>query len=180
MTYFWFEVVRRGGGMGARLDIWTFWTEMGGKEICFFARGGAGGRFRSDDDEILDRVSSFELLLLLLITRGGYSPWNWRLKNFGLCFTSPQNFPDGPAAEDKTEKIAAHWWYWVLTDVVIGTREFWGVGVRDVWITGADTVAAGNSSKPPPTTNVTDSRSRSSSLAEESSRSRRYLLTSVR
>lgn len=43
---------------------------MGGKEICFLARGGAGGRFRSDDDEILDRVSSFELLLLLLITKG--------------------------------------------------------------------------------------------------------------
>lgn len=33
-----------------------------GKEICFLARGGAGGRFRSEDDEIFERVSSLELL----------------------------------------------------------------------------------------------------------------------
>lgn len=40
---------------------------MDGKETAgFLARGGAGGRFRSDDDDMFDRVSSFELLLLLL------------------------------------------------------------------------------------------------------------------
>lgn len=47
--------------MGARaLDVER------GNEICFLARGGAGGRFRSEDDEMFERVSSLELLLLLL------------------------------------------------------------------------------------------------------------------
>lgn len=47
--------------MGARvLDVER------GSETCFLARGGAGGRLRSEDDEIFERVSSLELLLLLL------------------------------------------------------------------------------------------------------------------
>lgn len=58
------EFVRRGGGIGV-LAVRTFEVETGGKEICFLARGGAGGRLRSDDEDILERVSSFELLLLL-------------------------------------------------------------------------------------------------------------------
>ena len=64
-TYFWIEFVRRGGGMGARFVNWMFWDVMG-RDNCFLARGGAGGRIRSDEDEMFDRVSSFELLLLLL------------------------------------------------------------------------------------------------------------------
>lgn len=68
-TYFWLEVVRRGGGIGVRVFNWMPWPEMGGKEICFFARGGAGGRFRSDDEDMFERVSSLELLLLLLMTK---------------------------------------------------------------------------------------------------------------
>lgn len=55
--------------MGARFVIWRLWAETGGKEICFLARGGAGGRFRSDEDEMFERVSSLELLLLLLVTK---------------------------------------------------------------------------------------------------------------
>lgn len=47
--------------MGARgVDV------VRGNENCFLARGGAGGRLRSEDDEMFERVSSLELLLLLL------------------------------------------------------------------------------------------------------------------
>lgn len=60
LTYFCVEFVLRGGGMGARVLGFER-----GKEICFLARGGAGGR-RSEDDDIFERVSSLELLLLLL------------------------------------------------------------------------------------------------------------------
>lgn len=68
-TYFWEEFpVRRGGGIGARVVELIAGT--GGKEICFLARGGAGGSF-SEDDEIFERVSSLELLLLLLVTIEG-------------------------------------------------------------------------------------------------------------
>lgn len=56
--------------MGARVIV-LIWAETGGKEICFLARGGAGGRILSEDDETLDRVSSLELLLLLLVTIEG-------------------------------------------------------------------------------------------------------------
>lgn len=66
----------------------------------------------------------------------------------------------------------------MLTDVVIGIREFVGSAVEGVG--AAIVVFIRVSSRVPPTIKVTDSRSRSSSLAEESSRSRRYLLTSVR
>lgn len=78
-TYFWLEFVRRGGGIGARFVGWLFWTEIGGNEICFLARGGAGGRFRSDDDEIFERVSSLELLVL---TTKGFFSVLWRFFTF--------------------------------------------------------------------------------------------------
>lgn len=35
-----------------------------GKENCFFARGGGGGK-RSELEEIFERVSSFDVLLLI-------------------------------------------------------------------------------------------------------------------
>lgn len=59
-------------------------------------------------------------------------------------------------------------------------REFRGVGVMDVVIAGTELVKGEKSSLLPPTTKVTESRSLSSSLADDSSRSRRNLLTSVR
>lgn len=65
----------------------------------------------------------------------------------------------------------------MLTDGVIGASCV--VGGDETWTAGVDAVAP-PVAKSSPTTNVTDSRSRSSSLADESSRSRRYLLTSVR
>lgn len=55
----------RGGGIGALLATADDCNETGGKEVCFFIRGGAGGSApRSELDEIFERVSSFEVLLL--------------------------------------------------------------------------------------------------------------------
>lgn len=71
MTHFCVEFDLRGGTGGADriIDICEGVSEgaMEGNEIGFLARGGAGGRLpRSDDDDMFDRVSSLELLLLLL------------------------------------------------------------------------------------------------------------------
>jgi hypothetical protein len=49
--------------MGALLDC----SGRGGKEVCFFALGGCGGggrMARSELDEMFDRVSSFDVLVL--------------------------------------------------------------------------------------------------------------------
>lgn len=70
MTHFCVEFDLRGGTGGAeRIEVCDGVGDgaMEGNEIGFLALGGAGGRFpRSDDDDMFDRVSSFELLLLLL------------------------------------------------------------------------------------------------------------------
>lgn len=71
-THFWAEFDLLGGTGGALTNDWDD-VDIEGKEIGFFPRGGAGGRFLSDDDEIFDRVSSFELLLLLLNCQNYFS-----------------------------------------------------------------------------------------------------------
>lgn len=61
----------RGGGIGFRDEIddvivvCVGGNEIcKGNEICFFTRGGGGGNL-SELDEILERVSSFDVLLLM-------------------------------------------------------------------------------------------------------------------
>lgn len=67
----------------------------------------------------------------------------------------------------------------VLTDEVTGTSAFVGVETREVWMTGdGKCELVCGSSNVAPTINVTESRSRSSSL-DDSSRSLKYL-TSLR
>lgn len=146
-------------------DIWR------GKEICFLGRGGGGGK-RSELDEILERVSSFDVLLLAIQKRTLVLSKVYKkiLENSHLSKLAPwcNNWDWFEAINDCLSALI------VFTEEVMGTSEFEGEGTREVCMAG-DGREGFESSKVPPTIKVTESRS---SSLEESSRSRRYLMLS--